>query len=121
MIGYRNIFGISISALVLASGASAADGVGIAACDDLLKRYENCLAAQTPAAEWSGFKRNFDKRVKDFAAFLAKDAKAKAKVHAACERHLETTRDLGGNTDCHISPFLVFQSPFLFLEERKTR
>jgi hypothetical protein len=118
MIDRRYVLGIYISALVLASSASAAEGVGIAACDDLLKRYESCLAAYTPPGEWSSFKRDLDKQVRDYAVFLARDIKAKAKVRAACERHRETTRDLGGNTDCHVSPFLVFQSPFLF-QERK--
>jgi hypothetical protein len=120
MIKKSYIFSFYISALAIASAASRAEGVGIPACDDILKRYENCLALYKPPAEQDSFREGFDRQVRDYAVFLANDAEAKAKVRAACERHQEGTKDLGGNMDCHVSPFLVFQSPFLF-QERKTR
>lgn len=120
MFDKRSIFSIYISALAFAPVASAAESTGIPACDDILKRYESCLAAHMAPAEWSSFATDFDRQVRDYAVFLAKDAEAKAKVRAACERHREAARDLGGNMDCHVSPLLVFQSPFLS-REPKTR
>jgi hypothetical protein len=113
-----HICNIIISAMVLAIGPCAAESVGIPACDQLLKRYETCLGSTIPPEEWPDFKRTFDERVKEYGTFYVKDTKAKATVQAACKRHQETTKDLGGNTDCTISPFLVFDSPFL--QEPKT-
>lgn len=45
----------TLAAILVAAGASAAaaadDSVGVAACDDFLKKYESCVTAKVPEAQ----------------------------------------------------------------------
>lgn len=74
---------LSLSVAV-ASGAIAAEPVGIPACDEFLTKYEACLADKVPSAQQSMFKGQIEKMRTNWTA-LAKNPQTKPTLESACK------------------------------------
>ena len=67
----------------------SAQTTGIAACDDVLKKFEACLASRIPAAQKTTFQSQLDQMRKDFSD-AAKNPSAKAALEGACKQSAHT-------------------------------
>ncbi|HEX8721008.1 MAG TPA: hypothetical protein VF736_10290 [Pyrinomonadaceae bacterium] len=52
--------GTDNTATATTSTASAGDSIGIAECDDFLKKYEACVSGKVPAAQQAAFKSSVE-------------------------------------------------------------
>ena len=48
------------TATIMVGPGLSAQTLGIAACDDFLKKYETCVTSQVPAAQRANFQGQFD-------------------------------------------------------------
>ena len=76
------------TALVMASTGLGAQTLGIAACDDFLKKYETCVTSQVPAAQRATFQDQFDQWRKAWSD-MAKNPNTKAGLENACKQSAE--------------------------------
>ena len=73
-----------------ASTAAAGD-IGVAACDDFLKKYEACVSGKVPAAAQATFKTSLDTWRSSWKK-LAETPQGKAGLETACKSALEQAK-----------------------------
>jgi hypothetical protein len=76
--------------LMLSTGLGA-QTIGIAACDDFLKKYETCVTSKVPAAQRTTFQGQFDQMRKAWSD-AAKNPSAKASLEGACKQSAEQVK-----------------------------
>ena len=72
-------------ALMLVSTGLAAQTVGIAACDDFLKKYEACVTSKVPDAQRATFQSQLD-QIRKAWTDAAKNASTKATLDSGCKQ-----------------------------------
>jgi hypothetical protein len=82
---------ITASALMMLSTGLSAQTVGIAACDDFLKKYEACVTSKIPAAQRATFQGQFDQMRKAWSD-AAKNPSTKASLEGACKQSAEQSK-----------------------------
>jgi hypothetical protein len=82
---------VAAMAFVLMSTGLSAQTVGIAACDDFLKKYEACVTTRVPDAQRAMFKGQFE-QVRKAWSDAAKNPSAKASLEGACKQSAEQTK-----------------------------
>jgi hypothetical protein len=82
---------IVAAAMIAASAASAAEPIGVAACDDFIAKYEACVGSKVPAAQQASFKTMLDQMRTSWSA-LAKSPDAKPQLEAACKASVEQVK-----------------------------
>src|SRR5215203_4273955 len=82
-----------------ASTASAAGDVGVAECDDFLKKYEACVSGKVPAAAQATFKTSLDTWRSSWKK-LAETPQGKAGLATACKSALDQAKTSLGSYGC---------------------
>lgn len=84
--------------LMLSPGLSA-QTIGIAACDDFLKKYEACVTSKVPAAQQATFQGQFDQMCKAWSD-AAKNPSAKVNLEGACKQSAEQVKTVMSGFGC---------------------
>jgi hypothetical protein len=84
----RTAFVAAASALTIVSTDLTAQTLGIATCDDFLKKYETCITSQVAAAQRATFQGQFDQWRKTWSD-MAKNPSTKAGLENACKQSAE--------------------------------
>ena len=87
------------SALIMVSTDLTAQTIGIAACDDFLKKYETCVTSQVPAAQRAMFQGQFDQWRKAWSD-MAKNPSTKADLETACKQSAEQMKTAMSGFGC---------------------
>ena len=74
-----------------ASTTAAAGDIGVAECDEFLKKYEACISGKVPAAAQATFKTSLDTWRSSWKK-LAETPQGKAGLAAACKSSMDTMR-----------------------------
>ena len=82
-----------------ASTASAAGDVGVAECDDFLKKYEACVSGKVPAAAQATFKTSLDTWRSSWKK-LAETPQGKAGLATACKSALDQAKTSLASYNC---------------------
>jgi hypothetical protein len=78
----------AVAVLMSLTSGLAAQTVGIAACDDFLKKYEACVGTNVPEAQRTMFKGQFDQMRKTWSD-AAKDPGSKTMLEGTCKQSAE--------------------------------
>jgi hypothetical protein len=79
---------VAVAGFMLLSTGLSAQSVGIAACDDFLKKYEACVTSKVPAAQQATFKGQLDQMRKAWSD-AAKTPNAKTTLEGSCKQSAE--------------------------------
>ena len=90
---------LAAAALVLVSTGLSAQTVGIAACDDFLKKYEACVTSKVPAAQQATFKGKLDQMRKAWSD-AAQNSSAKATLEGSCKQSAEQMKTAMSGFGC---------------------
>jgi hypothetical protein len=82
-----------------ASTTSAAGDIGVAECDDFLKKYEACVSGKVPAAAQATFKTSLDTWRSSWKK-LAETPQGKAGLATACKSALDQAKTSLGSYGC---------------------
>ena len=82
-----------------ASTTSAAGDIGVAECDDFLKKYEACVSGKVPAAAQATFKTSLDTWRSSWKQ-LAGTPSGKAGLATACKSALEQAKTSLASYNC---------------------
>jgi hypothetical protein len=82
-----------------AATTSAAGDIGVAACDDFLKKYEACVSGKVPAAAQATFKTSLDTWRSSWKK-LAETPQGKAGLETACKSALDQAKTSLGSYGC---------------------
>jgi hypothetical protein len=82
-----------------ASTTSAAGDIGVAECDDFLKKYEACVSGKVPAAAQATFKTSLDTWRSSWKK-LAETPQGKAGLETACKSALEQAKTSLASYNC---------------------
>ena len=74
-----------------ASTASAAGDIGVAECDDFLKKYEACVSGKVPAAQQATFKSSIETWRKSWRD-LAANPQTKGTLASVCKSSLDQAK-----------------------------
>jgi hypothetical protein len=85
--------------LMSLTGGLAAQTVGIAACDDFLKKYEACVSTKVPEAQRTVFKGQFDQMRKMWSD-AAKDPSTKTTLEGSCKQSAEQMKTSMSSFGC---------------------
>jgi hypothetical protein len=77
----------------------AAQTVGIAVCDDFLKKYEACVTTNVPEAQRTMFKGQFDQMRKMWSD-AAKNPSAKTTLEGTCKQSAEQMKTSMSSFGC---------------------
>jgi hypothetical protein len=94
-----NRFVLAFGLAAIAGGASAADAVGVPACDDFLAKYEACVSAKIPSAQQPAFRSSIE-QMRSAWASAAKDPVAKPALESACTQSSEQAKTSAANFGC---------------------
>lgn len=83
---------------MLSTGLGA-QTIGIAACDDFLKKYEACVTSKVPAAQQAAFQGQFDQMRKAWSD-AAKNPGVKASLEGACKQSAEQVKTAMSGFGC---------------------
>jgi hypothetical protein len=86
-------------ALTLLSAQAGAQTIGIAACDDFLKKYEACVTSKVPAAQQATFQGQLDQMRKAWSD-AAKNASAKPTLENGCKQSAEQMKTAMSGFGC---------------------
>ena len=81
------------------STTSAAGDIGVAECDDFLKKYEACVSGKVPAAAQATFKTSLDTWRSSWKQ-LAGTPQGKAGLETACKSALEQAKTSLASYNC---------------------
>ena len=81
------------------STSSSGDSIGVADCDDFLKKYEACVSGKVPAAAQATFKTSLDTWRNSWKQ-LAQTPQGKAGLATACKSAMEQARTSLGSYGC---------------------
>lgn len=79
---------VALAGFMLLSTGLSAQSIGIAACDDFLKKYEACVTSKVPAAQQATFKGQLDQMRKAWWD-AAKTPNAKTTLEGSCKQSAE--------------------------------
>ena len=82
-----------------AAETASGDSIGIAECDDFIKKYEACISSKVPEAARASYKTGIDawrKSWKDLAA----NPQTKSTLADVCKRSLEDTKKAMTSFNC---------------------
>lgn len=82
-----------------ASTTSAAGDIGVAACDEFLKKYEACVSGKVPAAAQATFKTSLDTWRSSWKQ-LAATPQGKAGLETACKSALDQAKTSLASYNC---------------------
>lgn len=82
-----------------ASTTSAAGDIGVAECDDFLKKYEACVSGKVPAAAQATFKSSMEQWRTSWKQ-LAANPQTKATLAAACKSSMDTAKTSLASYNC---------------------
>jgi hypothetical protein len=82
-----------------ASTTSAAGDIGVAECDDFLKKYEACVSGKVPAAAQATFKTSLDTWRSSWKQ-LAQTPQGKAGLETACKSALDQAKTSLASYNC---------------------
>ena len=82
-----------------ASTTSAAGDIGVAECDEFLKKYEACVSGKVPAAAQATFKTSLDTWRSSWKK-LAETPQGKAGLATACKSALDQAKTSLGSYGC---------------------
>jgi hypothetical protein len=82
-----------------ASTTASGGDIGVAACDDFLKKYEACVSGKVPAAAQATFKTSLDTWRSSWKK-LAETPQGKAGLETACKSALEQAKTSLGTYGC---------------------
>jgi hypothetical protein len=82
-----------------ASTTSAAGEIGVAECDDFLKKYEACVSGKVPAAAQATFKSSMEQWRTSWKQ-LAANPQTKATLAAACKSSMDTAKTSLASYNC---------------------
>jgi hypothetical protein len=85
--------------LTLLSAQAGAQTIGIAACDDFLKKYEACVTSKVPAAQQATFQGQLDQTRKAWSD-AAKNASAKPTLENGCKQSAEQMKTAMSGFGC---------------------
>ena len=85
--------------LTLLSAQTGAQTIGIAACDDFLKKYEACISSKVPAAQRATFQSQFEQMRKAWSD-AATNASAKATLENGCKQSAEQMKTAMSGFGC---------------------
>lgn len=74
-----------------ASTTTAADAIGVAECDDYLKKVDDCVTSKVPAAARSQYTASIDATRKQWRD-LAANPQTRASLASACKQAVESAR-----------------------------
>ena len=86
-------------ATTVAPAASAADAIGIAECDDFLRKYEACVTDHVPAATRAQYQAGMDQWRKTWKSIAAQPA-ARPSLVTACQQALASTKAATSTYGC---------------------
>ena len=75
---------LAVALVFGAVGARAAD-IGVAACDDFLKKYEACVSGKIPAAQQPTFKAQLE-QIRQSWTTIAQNPSTRPTLEAACKQ-----------------------------------
>lgn len=87
------------TAFIASSAGVSAQTLGIAACDDFLKKYETCVTSQVPVAQRATFQGQFDQWRKAWSD-MAKNPNTKAGLENACKQSAEQMKTAMSGFGC---------------------
>jgi hypothetical protein len=92
---------VTAAALVLVASSTVlpAQTTGIAACDDFLKTYEQCISTMIPDAQRAMFKGQFD-QLRNAWSDMAKNPSSRANLEASCKQSAAQTKAALSNFGC---------------------
>ena len=82
-----------------ASTTAAAGDIGVAECDDFLKKYEACVSGKVPAAAQATFKTSMEQWRTSWKQ-LAANPQTKATLAAACKSSMDTAKTSLASYNC---------------------
>lgn len=82
-----------------ASTTSAAGDIGVAECDDFLKKYEACVSGKVPAAAQATFKSSMEQWRTSWKQ-LAANPQTKSTLAAACKSSMDTAKTSLASYNC---------------------
>jgi len=82
-----------------ATTTSAAGDIGVAECDDFLKKYEACVSGKVPAAAQATFKSSMEQWRTSWKQ-LAANPQTKATLAAACKSSMDTAKTSLASYNC---------------------
>lgn len=82
-----------------ASTTSAAGDIGVAECDEFLKKYEACVSGKVPAAAQATFKTSMDQWRTSWKQ-LAANPQTKATLAAACKSSMDQAKTSLASYNC---------------------
>lgn len=82
-----------------AATTSAAGDIGVAECDDFLKKYEACVSGKVPAAAQATFKSSMEQWRTSWKQ-LAANPQTKATLAAACKSSMDTAKTSLASYNC---------------------
>jgi hypothetical protein len=85
--------------LMLLGAQAGAQTIGIAACDDFLKKYEACVTSKVPAAQRATFQGQLDQMRKAWSD-AAKNASAKPTLENGCKQSAEQMKTAMSGFGC---------------------
>lgn len=86
-------------ALVLLNTQLSAQTIGVAACDDFLKKYEACVTSKVPDAQRATFQAQFDQLRKAWSD-AAKNASTKGTLETSCKQSAEQMKTAMSGFGC---------------------
>ena len=86
-------------AATAASTTSSGGDIGVAACDEFLKKYEACVSGKVPAAAQATFKTSLDTWRSSWKK-LAETPQGKAGLEAACKSALDQAKTSLASYNC---------------------
>lgn len=82
-----------------ASTTSAAGDIGVAECDEFLKKYEACVSGKVPAAAQATFKSSMEQWRTSWKQ-LAANPQTKSTLAAACKSSMDTAKTSLASYNC---------------------
>lgn len=82
-----------------ASTTSAAGDIGVAECDDFLKKYEACVSGKVPAAAQATFKTSMEQWRTSWKQ-LAANPQTKSTLAAACKSSMDSAKTSLASYNC---------------------
>ena len=89
----------STTATPASTTSSSGGDVGVAACDDFLKKYEACVSGKVPAAAQATFKTSLDTWRSSWKK-LAETPQGKAGLETACKSALDQAKTSLASYNC---------------------
>lgn len=90
---------LTVLCLPIASVASAAESIGVPACDDFLVKYEACLTEKVPASYRDAFKGQIVQLRASWTT-LAKDPQTKPALETSCKTSAEQMKAAVASYGC---------------------